>query len=1179
MKVTQIWKTQASGSRFSKPAKQVGTSRVVGAKTGFSLIVTITIMILLSLIAVGLLTLSTTTLRAANASSAKIEAEANARLALSIAIGELQKALGADQRITADASITMAPDEESENAHVLGVWNSWSPKLSKNVTGGAPDYEQEKTQQFAQWLISGVPEEVNSLEWIETAGSESSTSLFTESRDGFDLKAPLVDIEVENYNGSLAWAVVQENTKAKISVAGPEDQEIENNDSLAVQPRPNASLEGVYQQPSSDWNKRAAKISSLQQARLDPELGATTDDGVRSDIYTTHSFGLLTDVVDGGLKVDLSLGLGLDDEDFESESWSSEQNPFHSSSEEDFDVPGAYGIQRPLYEPQSDSGNVIFTRDNFAPANIKGSLPVAAVPTFQSLRSFYQIPNHLYQSSEGLTVFEREAGHIACKIPNSRGGTPPPPAATVNDFETTLPIRPILDRAMFVVSAGLASDDKLRLFITPFVVLWNPYNVALEIEGSVAYIWLDIPYRATWEVRNRGSNERFSSLVSPLMGLDTGRSVNPYFYAAITATGQSIGTGTATPISFQPGEVRIFAPASQTPVEYDPAASIRDRTVFLSPIESLDQYSTKGGLSVPTFNPRRNKGFQKVMTRNESTKFTFEAVTSQAFPFAIALEDATRAKGTNPGIEDRGQALTEIIASTFTETGDISELSSGDFRDFSELKNEPFMVGVLECVRRVALGSSPSADLVFTGNPRQPWMNPFITDTSFSIGPQYVVRMREEQSIDNLVQNENGGRNAYYGLSNGSNGSTHLSFFGIPSQPILSLAEFQSADLSSTPFAPANQFGNSWASAYVSRNQVSDTINNGDVEANEVDHCYLLNEALWDRYFLSGASPTLSHSSNTGSTNIWENEIAQEEVSTEKALEDFVENPSENPLRNPRMKFYRGGLSDEEFVSEMTKPEGCVKLAKNLLVDGAFNVNSTSIEAWKAFLGGLQGAKFDLADGSPSDSGDNTPFPRFKVPAGEANDNWQGFRTLSDEEITTLATSLVTEVRSRGPFLSLAEFINRRVSNDQLGLKGALQAAIDNSSLNESVLGETQSFNTSKFERGSQSNISPANTGVGIPGYLTQADLLKSIAPVITVRSDTFIVRAYGTSKSNNGRIEATATIEAVVQRVPDFLDSNDSAETPLAELSETNQTFGRRLKVVSVRFLSERELQATTQS
>jgi hypothetical protein len=55
---------------------------------------------------------------------------------------------------------------------------------------------------------------------------------------------------------------------------------------------------------------------------------------------------------------------------------------------------------------------------------------------------------------------------------------------------------------------------------------------------------------------------------------------------------------------------------------------------------------------------------------------------------------------------------------------------------------------------------------------------------------------------------------------------------------MLSLAGFQHADLSMTSFAPANQFGNSWASAYVSREKVQ-----GSGTLPPLDCAYVLNEA------------------------------------------------------------------------------------------------------------------------------------------------------------------------------------------------------------------------------------------------------------------------------------------------------------------------------------------------
>ena len=50
---------------------------------------------------------------------------------------------------------------------------------------------------------------------------------------------------------------------------------------------------------------------------------------------------------------------------------------------------------------------------------------------------------------------------------------------------------------------------------------------------------------------------------------------------------------------------------------------------------------------------------------------------------------------------------------------------------------------------------------------------------------------------------------------------------------------------------------------------------------------------------------------------------------------------------------------------------------------------------------------------------------------------------LTDAEIDKLADNIVIEVRRRGPFMSIADFVNRRLTNQATGLKGPLQAAID----------------------------------------------------------------------------------------------------------------------------------------
>ena len=169
------------------------------------------------------------------------------------------------------------------------------------------------------------------------------------------------------------------------------------------------------------------------------------------------------------------------------------------------------------------------------------------------------------------------------------------------------------------------------------------------------------------------------------------------------------------------------------------------------------------------------------------------------------------------------------------------------------------------------------------------------------------------------------------------------------------------------------------------------------------------------------------------------------------------------------------------------------------------------------------------------------------------------------------------QVRLRGPFLSMSDFVNRQPGPaGETSLKGALQAGIDKSGVNSnsSIAG----FDISATEVSSQKLSNPdAATGPsaqGAPGYLTQADLLSVMGNAVTVRSDTFVIRSYGDARDSSGNVTATAWCEAVVQRMPEYVDSADLAEVRPVDLkSAMNRTFGRRFEIISFRWLSPNEV------
>ena len=196
---------------------------------------------------------------------------------------------------------------------------------------------------------------------------------------------------------------------------------------------------------------------------------------------------------------------------------------------------------------------------------------------------------------------------------------------------------------------------------------------------------------------------------------------------------------------------------------------------------------------------------------------------------------------------------------------------------------------------------------------------------------------------------------------------------------------------------------------------------------------------------------------------------------------------------------------------------------------------------------------------------------------------WSDLRTLSDTQIRSLARNMVKEVKKRGPFLNMSDFVNRRLQSGEMGVKGALQAAIDESSIN-STFDELSDMVIAP--KGGYPNQDAARGSVytAAPGYLIQSDVLAVLGNILTTRDDTFTVRAYGELANREGVVLSRAWCEAVVQRGINYVDPVNSPETPArqvnmksgaledTELSAVNKAFGRKFNIVSFRWLSPKK-------
>ncbi|MCF7732758.1 MAG: hypothetical protein K9N23_13800 [Akkermansiaceae bacterium] len=124
---------------------------------------------------------------------------------------------------------------------------------------------------------------------------------------------------------------------------------------------------------------------------------------------------------------------------------------------------------------------------------------------------------------------------------------------------------------------------------------------------------------------------------------------------------------------------------------------------------------------------------------------------------------------------------------------------------------------------------------------------------------------------------------------------------------------------------------------------------------------------------------------------------------------------------------------------------------------------STSVAAWQALFAGLRERQVVYRDRNgvlrpvaiPSDkrialsrfttatTDQEGIDPAFGITRDDGMQARSGVRFLDDAQLRKLAEECVKQVKQRGPLLNFSEFINRRLSSDDLGVTGALQAAID----------------------------------------------------------------------------------------------------------------------------------------
>jgi hypothetical protein len=418
-----------------------------------------------------------------------------------------------------------------------------------------------------------------------------------------------------------------------------------------------------------------------------------------------------------------------------------------------------------------------------------------------------------------------------------------------------------------------------------------------------------------------------------------------------------------------------------------------------------------------------------------------------------------------------------------------------------------------------------------------------------------------------------------WGNSIDPDGQASVILFERPRTALLSLGNLQHANLGRYNFDPTYMVGNSFANVRIPMDKTDSSAHsawvytsaensNPDYENFKIfDTSYLVNEKLWDRYFFSGIIKDIDDDS----------------------IADFL--VGDSSFANNRYIYTNvaGELSQDDFDARDTGDDTLFhQMAASLQIEGAFNVNSTSVDAWKAVLGGLAletlptytyDSGYSSEDGGLIVSRFTWPYNgAVNLATGTGGDNfWKGVRELSAVEVEDLATAIVDQVKTRGPFLSMADFVNRSLTTGETGKMGALQAALDDSKLGVNTSSKLSSYGangpTSITGVGFNDVFATTNLqAAGFPGYVLQADLLQRLAPILTVRGDTFLIRSYGEYTDQvTGETVADAWCEAIVQRTA--LPVGADIMTDPQELVEPTSSLGRAYKIVGFRWLDESEL------
>lgn len=1204
-------------------------------KRGFALIITVVLVAFLVLLVVSLATFTRVETVVSENSDSTAAARQHALMAANIAIGELQLAMGPDQRVSAPAVATPAPavlgaaglPASPGLTYSEAAWNTFATRLDEywNTSGAQPTRRSPNwvgvwrnngafpayAPRLVNWLVSGneqsavisgashatpaytpsqavsglgittiaayLSPQVNNNNAVVLVGNYSASGANNpDSPVAADLDryvvAPKVDITgtlPDGSNGTIGrygWWVGDLGTKASVNASttvtpsytgAPTGAALE---AAIAQSTSRLGFEGIF--PTFDPDPAWSRVLSVDQISFGPTTTSTPipSQNVRAAFHDVGpvGYGLLTDTARGGLRVDLT------------------RNPTSAPV-------GAAALA--AVNVADSVGGAVLTDTPFLELNFNTSGTT---------------PRHTEPDTN-----------------NSLNRTQPFDDIQIGTYD------PVVAGARFYFGFDVESNPTgpFQLKLYPQLLLWNPYTSDFawaEDAGGGEFYRNGYRYRIRliYDITDNGGTAWDGSVQVGALWENTDAA------GTFQSTETSFSLGTGDPLAFFEVNNHIAPPAP-------PLTNVVRREVIQPTPSALSAGSIDGNdlrLRAGDLALFRGAAFDRSASGSATVLGTSALPVP---PFGNSQVTNARAVLTSPaapggGTIDRFVRL-EVYARKVDRSGaDVPNSTAGTGPHVDDMEEtRVFRSGPIA----ISLAATRSS-ATFTDEPT--WNNEWIAPTPAT--PEGGFFPGNDRLFDYAGGNYAPVNSAWLGIVVRSPADLDSFWDGIPaSDPRIDTITSLERETLTAGFIPGGlaqsidaKFGRLSTARAVSENTfpvLYEAFRTAPVSVGQLAHLpnvggpssmllgsdpvsapvsarpdiQTINEASWDGFFFS-TLPTTLLAADIDTAKLANTRIAIARVSaksdaeTLNYLNENAGRPSAAALRvvaplninSPSSSAWSASLSgggSQNITVSMWEPTNNRFLTRTASVDG--NVGrfrqapgiewaARHRELYQATSVGLEGHQISLyRNGHRSLSPLDARARLAAAPYGVSNTN-----TVSANGVAASMADLVVlagkiQARDRnGPYMSVADFVN----------SGTLEEVIANTPWwhdGQNPTTDTPQRGLNWWKAPDTTTWTDFSNRKGVPSFLSQREIMQAIAPVVSARSDTFVIRSYGEklNPADNSSVEGKAWCELVVQRDVDYVDQTQNPQVGVAALNPVNDRYGRRFRVVSFRWLSAEDI------